>query len=97
MRKEGAFLMGLGTGLALGVIFAPHSGKEFRNLITRRAQESLDDLVATGERVGSQLKESVTTRIDQFVEIVDAAKEGYEGSKAWHAEIEGVQKLESGG
>ena len=87
--------MGVGTGLALGIIFAPHSGKEFRNLITRRAQESLDDLVATGERVGSQLKESVTARIDQFVEIVDAAKEGYEGSKAWRAETEGVQKLET--
>ena len=93
MRKEGAFLMGLVTGLALGVIFAPYSGKEIRNLISRRAQESLDDLVATGQRVGSHLKDSVTEQIDQVVEIVAAAKEGYEGSKAWRAETEGVQKV----
>ena len=97
MRKEGAFLLGVGTGLALGIFFAPHSGKDTQNLISRRAQESLDDLVATSERVGSQMKDSVTKTIDQFVEVVDAAKEGYEGSKAWRAETEGVQKLESDG
>ena len=97
MRKERAFLIGVGTGLVLGVIFAPHSGKKIRNLVSRRAQESLDDLVATGERVGSQMKDSVTKKIDQFVEIADAAKEGYEGSKAWRTETEGVQKLESDG
>ncbi len=44
MDKNGlsSFLMGLGVGVAIGMLFAPKSGQETRDLIKNKAGEGTD-------------------------------------------------------
>lgn len=51
-----AFLAGLATGAALGILFAPRSGEETRKIIGKKAEEysdearnQINDLVETGK------------------------------------------------
>ena len=50
-----AGLVGLGAGLLLGLVFAPRSGKETQELVRQKTREGLDQLAASGKRVGGQL------------------------------------------
>jgi gas vesicle protein len=78
------FLTGLGIGAAIGVLYAPRSGRETRetlvnraeegrNLVVERAQkarEQANDLVSKGRDILSQQKE-------QFKSAYDAGRQAY--------------------
>lgn len=78
------FFLGLGLGVAVGVLFAPSSGEETRGLIKSKAGESGDYL----KRRGDELKGSATEMVDrgksaltrqreQLNAAVDAGKQAY--------------------
>ena len=76
------FLAGLGTGLALGVLFAPGSGEETRMYLADSARQGLDKAKAKGEEfsrraqdVVTRGKEAVTRGKEAVSESVDAAKQ----------------------
>ena len=60
------FLIGLGTGIALGVLFAPMSGEETRNKMVDRAS----DLADTAREAVDQGRERVRDAVDQGRERV---------------------------
>jgi gas vesicle protein len=78
------FLTGLGIGAAIGVLYAPRSGRETRetlvnraeegrNLVVERAQkarEQADDLVNKGREMLNQQKE-------QFKSAYEAGRQAY--------------------
>jgi gas vesicle protein len=71
------FLIGLGSGLALGIFIAPRSGGESRRLIGQKAQQAADQLKATVdqgqeyiERRGADLRNQANELIDQGKEAV---------------------------
>jgi gas vesicle protein len=80
----GAFIAGLGVGALIGILFAPKSGVETRDYISRKADEGVDyvqgksremrdraeDLVEQGKRAVSRQAESVS-------QAVDAGREAY--------------------
>jgi gas vesicle protein len=64
--SSSCFLIGLGTGIVLTVLFAPHSGRATRQLIRRKALDGTDMLktkAAAGrdyiERQGTELRDRV--------------------------------------
>jgi gas vesicle protein len=76
------FLAGLGTGLALGVLFAPGSGEETRMYLADSARQGLDKAKAKGEEfsrraqdVVTRGKEAVTRGKEAVSESVDSAKQ----------------------
>jgi gas vesicle protein len=76
------FLAGLGTGLALGVLFAPGSGEETRMYLADSARQGLDKAKAKGEEfsrraqdVVNRGKEAVTRGKEAVSETVDSAKQ----------------------
>ena len=83
-RKLSYFCLGLGVGVAVGILFAPKSGEETRELIRSRANEGKDYL----RRRGEEWKDSATEMVergrtainrqrDQLSSALDAGKQAY--------------------
>lgn len=78
------FLVGLGVGALVGILFAPKSGEETRDYLSKRADEGrefaqrkarelrerADDLIERGKEVASKQKESLSA-------AVEGAREAY--------------------
>jgi len=82
--KISYFLVGLGVGALVGVLFAPKSGEETRDILTKKADEGrdyaqkkarelrerADELIERGRDVASRKKDSLSA-------AVDAGREAY--------------------
>ncbi len=87
--KINFFLVGLGIGALIGILFAPKSGEETREFLAQKAEEGKDfaqrkarelrdraeDLVDRGKQVAARQKES-------FSAAVDAGREAYQREKS---------------
>jgi len=76
--KENYFLVGLGIGSLIGVLFAPKSGEETRKYLAKKASEGnelarkkaaglwdrAEGAVERGKETITQTKEQITTAID---------------------------------
>jgi gas vesicle protein len=65
------FFLGLGAGVAIGMIFAPKAGAETRTMIRSRASESGDYI----RRRGTQLREGASGLIDKSKDVVTRQRE----------------------
>jgi gas vesicle protein len=87
--KISYFLVGLGIGALVGILFAPKSGEETREYLSKKAdlgkeyaqrkaqelRERADDLVERGKQVAARQKESISA-------AVDAGREAYQREKS---------------
>jgi len=87
--KVSYFLVGMGIGALIGVLFAPKSGEETREYLTKKAEEGreyaqrkarelrerTEDLIERGKDVAVRQKESLSA-------AVDAGREAYQLEKA---------------
>ena len=87
--KVSFFLVGLGVGTLLGILFAPKSGEETREYLSNKADEGRDyaqkkarelreraeDLIERSKDIASRQKESISA-------AVDAGREAYLKEKA---------------
>lgn len=78
------FFLGLGLGVAVGLLFAPKSGSETRDLLLTKADESKDYLRRTGEQLRDQAsdvldksKTVVAKQREQFSSAIEAGKQAY--------------------
>jgi gas vesicle protein len=90
------FFLGVGIGVAIGVLFAPKSGEETRGYLRDRAQEGKDYLSKQGEslRQGAEDllergKAAVQRQKDQLSAAVDAGKAAYREAVGGTQEAEG--------
>jgi gas vesicle protein len=65
-NKLSYFFLGLGLGVAVGVLFAPKSGAETRDLLRSKAEEGADYV----KRRGAELKDTATEAIDRGKQTV---------------------------
>jgi gas vesicle protein len=88
------FVTGLAAGIALGILFAPNSGEETRDLIVRKAGEGKDALKEQGLRLKKQAKEMGNRAAD----IVDDSREALndEKDRLEYAVDSGVSAYKSG-
>lgn len=82
--KASFFLLGLGMGVAAGVLFAPQSGEETRGLLKNKADESKDYLKRRGTELKDQAsglvdkgRDVVSRQRDNLSEAVEAGKQAY--------------------
>ena len=78
------FFLGVGIGVAIGILFAPKSGEETRGLIRAKADESKDFLKRKSEDLREHAAEAVDKgksllqrQKEQFSAAVDAGKQAY--------------------
>ena len=88
-NKLSYFFLGLGIGVAAGILFAPQSGEETRDLLKARADEGKDylrrrgtDLRLTAEEIVDRGKDAIARQRDQVAAAVDAGKKAYRASVA---------------
>jgi gas vesicle protein len=82
------FLAGLGIGAAVGVLYAPKSGRETRDDITRYAQEGSGYVKDRAKQYREQAnqwvdrgKDVVTQQKDQIRNAVEAGRQAYREAK----------------
>lgn len=78
------FFLGLGLGVAVGLLFAPKSGAETRDLILTKADESKDYLRRRGEQLRDSAsdalekgKSAVAKQREQISSAIEAGKQAY--------------------
>ena len=75
------FLAGAGIGAVFGLLFAPKSGRETRDLIARTASDSRE-FVSTKVNEGRQIVEERGRRFgDDFTTFVDKSKDAVQRQK----------------
>jgi gas vesicle protein len=76
--KVSYFLVGLGVGALMGVLFAPKSGEDTRDYLAKRAEdgrefaqkkakelrERADELIERGKDVATRKRESLSAAVD---------------------------------
>ena len=78
------FFLGLGLGVAVGVLFAPKSGAETRDYMRSRADEGTDyvkrradDLRETAAEAVDRSKDTLRRHKENLSAAVDAGKQAY--------------------
>ncbi|MEO7146201.1 MAG: YtxH domain-containing protein [Bryobacteraceae bacterium] len=78
------FFLGLGIGVAVGVLFAPKTGEETRDYLTAKADEGKDYLKRRGEDLKDSAgdmvergKSTLNRQKDQLSAAVEAGKQAY--------------------
>ena len=78
------FFLGLGLGVAVGLLFAPNSGAETRDLLLTKADESKEYLRRRGEELRDSAsdalekgKSAVTKQKEQLSSAIEAGKQAY--------------------
>jgi gas vesicle protein len=79
------FLAGLGVGAAVGLLYAPQSGSETRELLRTRAEEGRDYMKTRAREARSQAsewvdkgREAVHQQKDQFKAAYEAGRQAYQ-------------------
>jgi gas vesicle protein len=72
-RKLAFFFLGLGIGVAVGILFAPKSGQETRQIIRSKADEGKEYL----KRRSEDLRDSASELIDRGKTVVQRQKEQF--------------------
>jgi gas vesicle protein len=75
--KFTTFVVGLGIGAAVGLLFAPASGKKTRHYITRTAKQGLDDATSAGKRWARRAQETVDDVKADVAGVVEAGQKAY--------------------
>jgi gas vesicle protein len=83
-NKFSYFFLGLGLGVAAGLLFAPKSGPETRDLIRSKADEGKEYLKRRSAEVRDQAadaiergRSTVTRQRDNLAAAVEAGKQAY--------------------
>ena len=89
MNRISYFLLGLGVGAAVGVLFTPKSGPETRDYIQTKSRETADTLKRGGEDLRNRAvetmergKRGVRDQLNNLSAVVDA------GTQAFHEAVE---------
>lgn len=83
-NKLSYFFLGVGLGVAVGVLFAPKSGEETREFLRSKAEEGTDyvkrraeDLRGTAADAIDRGKDSIRRHKENLSAAVDAGKQAY--------------------
>jgi gas vesicle protein len=87
--KVSYFLVGLGIGTVLGILFAPKSGEETREYLISKAEEGREyaqrkarELRERADEVIERGKEVVASQSEKITSAIDAGKEAYHREKS---------------
>jgi len=82
------FLVGLGIGALVGILFAPKSGEETRQYLKDKADEGREfaqkkarEIRERAEEMGDRARSAVDRQREQLASAIDAGTEAYQRAK----------------
>ena len=75
------FIVGVGVGAALGVLFAPSSGEETREYLADTARDGVDRVVSRGQRWARDARDTVDEVQTQLRDATETGRRAYEQAK----------------
>ena len=82
----GFFLAGMGMGAILALLFSPQSGKETRQMIAQRANESRDYVTTRGRELRDQAEDLVEKGRDRFAKEKERVASAIEAGRQTYRE-----------
>ena len=70
------FLIGLGVGIGLGILFAPDRGEETRRELGDRLNKFADEAKRQAGDVADQVRDEVRTKKEQIRETISSGRSG---------------------
>jgi gas vesicle protein len=87
--KATYFLVGLGIGSLISILFAPKSGEEVRESLTRKAKEGSEyarnkvrELTEQAEDLIDRGNQMISHKQEQIATAIDAGREAYQREKS---------------
>ena len=88
-KKLSYFFLGMGIGVAVGILFAPKPGEETRRFLREKADEGKDyikkrgdDLIDSAGEIVDRGKTVINRQKDQLAAAVEAGRQAYRESTA---------------
>jgi gas vesicle protein len=80
-RITSIFLIGVGVGATVGLLFAPQSGEETRDRITGAVLDGVDGVVAQGNKLGRRAQKAVENAKGHLREAAESAEQAFHEAK----------------
>jgi gas vesicle protein len=80
-HSTSVFLIGLGVGAGLGVLFAPKSGEETREEIADAVKDGADEIAAQWSRLGRLTRRTIKDAKKQVRGAAEAGEQAYREAK----------------
>ena len=82
IKSAPAFAIGLGVGAALGILFAPRSGSDTRDLVVESTKDRLDGAIAAGEVLKERAQDSIDQIKGQVKKATEVGERAYREAKS---------------
>jgi gas vesicle protein len=75
-------LIGIGVGVAVGMLLAPKSGKDTRDQIVGTVKDGLDGAIAKGQKVTRRVQQSLDDARERVRDAAEAGEQAYRDAKS---------------
>jgi gas vesicle protein len=75
-------LIGVGVGMALGILLAPKSGKDTRDQIVGTVKDGLDEAMAKGQKLTRLVQQTLDDARKLVKDATDAGEKAYQDAKS---------------
>src|ERR1700674_1847018 len=75
-------LIGVGVGVALGILLAPKSGKDTRDQIVGTVKDGLDEAMAKGQKLTRRVQRTLDDARELVKDAADAGEKAYQDAKS---------------
>jgi gas vesicle protein len=75
-------LIGIGVGVALGMLLAPKSGKDTRDQIVGTVRDGIDGAMAKGQKLTRRVQQSLDDARERVKDAADAGEKAYREAKS---------------
>lgn len=82
IKSVPAFAIGLGVGAAVGILFAPRSGRDTRDLVVEGAKDNLDGAIAAGQQLKQRAQDSIDQVKGQVKRATEVGEQAYREAKS---------------
>jgi gas vesicle protein len=82
IKSVPAFAIGLGVGAAVGILFAPRSGRDTRDLVVENAKDNLEGAIAAGQQLKQRAQDSIDQVKGQVKRATEVGEQAYREAKS---------------